>query len=67
MKYLWETGLLKNAVTTLITMFLSFIDSYVILLCHSPLAAMSYKRTNINLMKKMSAKFLFFEKGDDEC
>lgn len=52
MKYLWETGLLKNAVTALITMFLSFIDSYVILLCHSPLAAMSYKRKNINLMKK---------------
>lgn len=27
MKYLWETGLLKNGVNALITVFLSFIDN----------------------------------------
>lgn len=65
MKYLQETDLYKNDVNVLMTVFLSFIDCYSILLCNIP-----FSNNGLKKKKKLNEKlphFCFFKKVDDEC
>lgn len=53
MKYLQETDLFKNDANVLMTVFLSFIDCYSILLCNSPFSnnGLKKKKKKKNQMK----------------